>query len=458
MTDIKNLEKFDIKNAKKLYSILKILQTNRNFKEAELIREALDKVYFLMHNEPDLFDKYSEEEIVNLCTKSMKKASEDLVLNKLTPGIASAIKVNCEDFDVTVYITRGVTNIVNEKVKLNHPITTTTKFDLASITKLFTIIQLLKENEKIIFFDLELPLNIYNPSFVHFDIPINQILTFNCEIETNSRLDETDISYNEALYRLKTSKIIDKFTHKYSDIGYMAIANAVPNFRKSFEKIFNYDLKLKNTSYKVEDNDISTGGPANKLNIVHDPKARIFPYAGHAGVFSTSEDLIKLYDALRNGYLSKDSLKAIVTPTLDPKYMTDDTMYLLNEDENNVPITRGMEYRHHPLGLARSEVAEPQSDNAFAAAGFTGTYMSVDYLPYKNNEELWYTTQILTNPLSADIETDEHKPTKPKGYAWKLDNLKLEELKAIYSLIAMNELRKEYSENSEKSKHKVYHI
>ena len=457
MTSTKNLEKLDIKNAKKLYSILKAIQTNRNFKETELIREALDKVYFLMHNEPDLFDKYSEEDIIELCTTNMKEASEKLVSDNLTPGIAAAIKVNCGDLDVTVYVTRGVTNIVNENVKLNHPITTITKFDLASITKLFTTIYLLKANE-LSAIDLEKPLNFYNPNYVNFDLPIKEILTFNHEITTNGRLDDTSLSYEEALNRLETANVNPEFTHKYSDIGYMAVSKAFDYFKYDFESLFNLSLKLNNTSYGVKEGDISTGGPANKLNIVHDPKARIFPYAGHAGVFSTSEDLIKLYDALRNGYLSKKSLKAIVTPTLDSAYMTDDTMYLKNKEGENIPITRGMEYRHHPLGLARSEVAEPQSDNAFAAAGFTGTYMSVDYLPYKDNKELWYTTQILTNPLSADIETDEHKATKPKGYAWKLDNLKLEELKAIYSLIAMNELRKEHSKNSEKSKQKVYHI
>ena len=457
MSYINNLEGLDIKNAKKLYSILKTIQTNRNFKEAELIREALDKVYFLMHNEPDLFDKYSEEEIINLCTNNMKEASEELVSNNLTPGIASAIKVNCGELDITVYVCRGVTNIVNEEVKLNHPITTTTKFDLASITKLFTTIQLLKANECHMI-DLDKPLNYYNPKYVNFDLPIKEILTFNHEITTNGRLDDSGISYEEASNRLQTANVNPEFTHKYSDIGYMAVANAFSNFKYDFESIFNLSLKLNNTSYGVKDSEISTGGPANKLNIVHDSKARIFQYAGHAGVFSTSEDLIKLYDALRNGYLTKESLKSIVTPTLDPKYMTEDTMYFKTEDGKDIPITRGMEYRHHPLGLDRSEVAEPQSDNAFAAAGFTGTYMSVDYLPYKKNNELWYTTQILTNPLSADVETDEHKATKPKGYAWKLDNLKKEELKAIYSLIAMNELKKEYSESSEESKQKIYHI
>lgn len=457
MNYIQNLEGLDIKNAKKLYSILKLIQTNRNFKEAELIREALDKVYFLMHNEPDLFDKYSEEEIINLCTKGMKEASEELILNDLAPGIASAIKVNCGDLDITVYVCRGVTNIVNEEVKLNHPITTTTKFDLASITKLFTTIQLLKANECHMI-DLDKPLNYYNSKYVNFNMPIKEILTFNHEIITDGKLADSNITYEEALNRLETANVKPEFTHKYSDIGYMAVANAFPNFKYDFESIFNLSLKLNNTSYGVKKGEISTGGPANKLNIVHDPKARIFPYAGHAGVFSTSEDLIKLYDALRNDYLSKESLKAIVTPTLDSKYMTEDTMYLKSNDGKNIPITRGMEYRHHPLGLDRSEVAEPQSDNAFAAAGFTGTYMSVDYLPYERNNELWYTTQILTNPLSADMETAEHIATKPKGYAWKLDNLKKEELKAIYSLIAINELQKEYVKKEEESKQKVYHV
>ena len=456
----------DVKNAEKLYHLLQILKGDHSFEETALIRDAFDEMYLLMHNSPELFEQLSEEEILSICTHDMKETADKFIKEQLSPGIVASFKVND---DITVYLCRGVTNLKNETVKINHPMTETTKVDLASITKLFTGLQYLKEAEegKV---DLSKKVSDYNNEFKNIDVPVEELLTFNHNIQTNGRLDQVAKNEEEAIKLLKESTIKESNTHLYSDIPYMILALMNSSFKEEFNKYFHEDLGLENTTYEIHEGDITTGGPYNHLNIVHDPKARLVSYAGHAGIFSTSEDLIKLYDALRNGWLNEESLKRIITPTLDSKYMTEDTMWLLDENGekrldgrgNPIPITRGMEYRHHPLGYARSEVAPSQSDRAFACSGFTGGHLSIDHIPYQNEqgkqETIWYTINTLTNPISFSYEEDGKVASKPKGYVWTLDALKSAELKAVYSVLALQAMNDKVFKKDNNEKTKVYHI
>ena len=54
--------------------------------------------------------------------------------------------------------------------------------------------------------------------YVNFDLPIKEILTFNHEITTNGRLDDSGISYEEASNRLQTANVNPEFTFKRAEL------------------------------------------------------------------------------------------------------------------------------------------------------------------------------------------------------------------------------------------------
>lgn len=446
-----NLER-DIKNTKKLYEVLKQLQGNHRDSDTIFIKDAFDKVYQLLHEDPTFFEHTTVEELVKICSLNVIETANKVIDEKMCAGLSGAMKLGN---GITILICRGVTNFTNDKIMLSSPITETTRFDLASISKLFTGLQLLKQQEegKI---DLNQNLSDYNNEF-KLDVPMKEILTFNHEIQTDGRINEKAHNEKEALQMIKEAKIKKSNTHLYSDMGYIAVNKANLDYDSLFKKYFNDEMGLNQTGYEIHENDVTTGGPLGDLRRVHDPKARLISNAGSAGIFSTSLDLVKLYDALKDGFLTRDSLKMLITPTLDRKYMTEDTMYLLDEDGNlkldargnKIPITRGMEYRWHELGFARSEVAPSESDHAFSSAGFTGTWMTVDPVDYKD-PNTWMTANILTNPLSTN-----ENGTKPKGYVWKLDKMKEEELKALYSILAMEKLYEDMYQEKMQYKEKV---
>ncbi len=439
-------KELQIKYVKSAFELLKKLQGNHNIEDTVLIQETFDTILQIVStNNQILNENTSYDKLLPQLSKDLISAAEKLVNDKLTAGISCGVKV---EKGPTITIYRGKTSCLNNSVKIDK----NTRFDLASVSKLFTSIHLLKnqEEKKI---NLSQKLHDYNNEYA-IDKPMKEILTFNHVIQTNGRLNDNAKNEEEALEMLKQAKITEENTHMYSDMGYMMINKANPDVQDEFKEYFNEQMGLYNTGYEINENDITTGGNIQQLNKVHDPKAQLVSYAGHAGIFSTTEDLIKLYDALKKGFITKDSLKQIITPTLDRKYLTEDGQYLadtnghakLDKNGNKIPVTRGMEYRRHELGYAKTEVHECQSDLAFAAAGFTGTFACYDL-----DHEI--TTNILTNPIS---NSEDGK--KPQGYAWKLDDLKTEELKLAYALKLINKLYTDEYQKEIQDQDKVYSL
>ena len=107
-------------------------------------------------------------------------------------------------------------------------------------------------------------------------------------------------------------------------------------------------------------------------------------------------------------------------------------------------------------------MAPSQSDQAFACSGFTGGHLSIDHIPYQNEqgkqETIWYTINTLTNPISFSYEEEGKVASKPKGYVWTLDALKSAELKAVYSVLALQAMNDKAFKKDNNEKTKVYHI
>ena len=153
------------------------------------------------------------------------------------------------------------------------------------------------------------------------------------ELRTPGRLDERDgeLSKEELDNRLSGTSVVKANTFIYSDIPFIILKDIIPNSDEYFKKYFNDEMKMLETSYDYFGS--LTGGREDELNIVHDSKARVMERyginPGHAGIFSTSKDLVKFSDALRSGFLSKESLHKMITPVIK-------TLMLLDENGNPV--------------------------------------------------------------------------------------------------------------------------
>lgn len=273
-------------------------------------------------------------------------------------------------------------------------------FDLASTTKLFTAIAtLMLIADGTINFDDKV--GDLAPQFVNLkELTVENLLNFKM-IRTDLRVDTAN-NFEEAEERLFNAKSIDlnETDKTYNDFAPMVLKYIIENvtsmkyydFLK--EKIF-LPLKMNDTHaqipgdkiYRVANSNydgryyddgnflIRTSSP---VGISSDDKAKILgqPFndlPGHAGLFSTSNDLNsfgqglidykvldeKMIEQLGNrkvGKVVKDPLTNAITATQFYSYLA---------------------YVQHPL-QDYTEVHHGLSNNSFSGAGWTGTYFSVD--------------------------------------------------------------------------------
>lgn len=157
---------------------------------------------------------------------------------------------------------------------------------------------------------------------------------------------------------------------------------------------FQEELGMIRTSYDVR-NRIITGGNYGSLDQIHDGKVQKMTEfglsnPGHAGVYSTSEDLIKLGENLlpNHDFLSKKSFETLTTPSRGE--------YQYIKDGNLVNKNRAMGvYIQTDKGITQSDIAIQTSKEAFASSGMTGPYILIDP---KNN----FTFNYLCNPYSKE--------------------------------------------------------
>lgn len=309
-------------------------------------------------------------------------------LQKIVPGLSTAIKDNNNGLELYTY--NG--NVSTSGLLIDED----TKFDLASVTKFFTTTMALKlaEEGK---FCLEKNVSDYlGGKYKYLKIPVDQMLRFYYSLKTDGRVDEKDLTLEEINRRMINTKIMKEGTFEYSDIPFIILKDILPQADENFKKYFYDALDMKQTGYAPDG--VVTGSLEHSLPIPHDPKARNFRRfninPGHAGVFSTSKDLVKLFDGLNAGFLSDEMLDKLVTPALNEPYLMEDGHFVYKKTGEIVNINRGLTVCiQHKDGFLGSEVSPMLSPKAFSMIGFTGTYVTFDL-------DNGITANILTNPLS----------------------------------------------------------
>lgn len=296
-------------------------------------------------------------------------------LETMIPGLETGIMD--ADLNHKLFVYSGHVSSDDDALKVDE----NTRFDVASVTKMFTALQLLKYDENLVY-DISRPLNSYDDGF-DIDASIESLAKFECRVVTDGRIDG-DLSSSELFRRLYNSKVLDYNTHLYSDIPYIVIGKALEHY--GFDNGDFFDLfKLKNTGYSKSG--VLTGGDRGKLDLVHDPKARLFMKYGylprHAGVYSNVSDLIDIFDRLDDGFLSDYSIERL---------LKQDYTDLVVFDDEGLPIidkgANGLKYRNvnramgvyipHPYGIDHTDMPDVSSTKTFASSGFTGSYCVYD--------------------------------------------------------------------------------
>ena len=363
-----------------LYKIISELKANQN-----LHTEVADQSITEMGKELEPIALYlathSPEEALELVRRDYFEAVSAQALTSL--GIATVIEDSVEH----IYLPHYVGNIGDETGTL---VSKETRFDLASITKLFTVLEALKLTEDGLFDINKIVSEFYKSPYKTLNITVADLLRFKYELQTIKRIDDPDITTAQFFRRLLRPKFGPN-AHVYSDIPFIIVKTLMPNSAKFFTDYYD-ELGLLSLGYDTSG--IITGG--YDFAAVADGKARQMErlgiQPGHAGLFGTADDLTKVFDALNRGFLSPESIQEMLNPGTTERYTP-----IIDKDGREVgnrPIVRGMGvYIEHPDGLKVSEVIPGLSKLAFAITGYTGGYAAYDLAN-------GFSSIILANPIT----------------------------------------------------------
>ena len=274
------------------------------------------------------------------------------------------------------------------------PVTDRAIFDLASLTKLFTGLTVMRlwEAGRIA---LDAPVTAYAPQFSALSgVTVDQVLGFEVALRTPQRVD-TQPDARAGLRQLWAITPSPQGEGRfYSDMHAMVLGQVIEGAAgEGLMDVFRRELLLPlgmgetyaavppgrladcvscDREHRIESarwilrEGVAPGTP-------HDPKARLLsPHGerlcGHAGLFATRGDMVKLCQGiLRGNVVSRESLRRMARNRLgrrlpDGRY----TQYLGSQC-----------YVKHPQQYF-SEIPLYMSDQAVGLSGFTGHHLSVD--------------------------------------------------------------------------------
>lgn len=342
---------------------------------AEVTREMLNIIKSNKDATPEeLVEKVIENDIVEM---------ENLKNKYLMPGYTIGLNVG----NINVKYFGGDMDNSRRSMKSD------AMFDIASMSKMYTqvvLYNLIKEG----YLSLDDKIEDLDPRFVNIgDVSIRELSEFTVEFQTpgNITLMENEGDAKDTLYNISVAKYPDgnikRGKYFYTDFGMMItkeVMEAVTGIKYEdlVDKYIINKLGLKNTKLivPVDQIELLTGSPNTKYASVNDPKAiSVGGFSGHAGVFASSDDLIKFGKAIEDGTLlaHSDLEKAYTHGIKDNRGIIGNT-YVATE--------KG-------LGNSYIETISPMTD--FSIQGSTRTHLNV------GNSSV---STILLNPASISLE------------------------------------------------------
>lgn len=296
--------------------------------------------------------------------------------------------------------------------EMNNPIAmqTDTIFDLASISKIFTATAVMILFEKGLF-NLDDPVASYIPEFAangKVEVTVRQLLTHTSGFtawvplytQGNSREERLQLVFNQPLKNAPGS------TYEYSDLNMITLGVLIERLSNQRQDefvrehiteplgmkdtMYNPPTKLKNRIAATEYQ--STPNRGLVWGEVHDENAwSLDGVAGHAGVFSTTEDLAKLAHIFINE--GKYGGKRILKP---------ETVKLLLENQNAefAGDDHGLGWE---LGQGWYMDALSEGTFSFGHTGYTGTSIVVS----PNNKTVAILLTNRVHPSRATVSTNQ---------------------------------------------------
>ncbi|HEY0787378.1 MAG TPA: serine hydrolase domain-containing protein, partial [Thermoanaerobaculia bacterium] len=189
-------------------------------------------------------------------------------------------------------------------------------YDMASLTKVVATtpsVMILVERGKI---DLDAPVKTYIPETADPDITIRHLLTHTSALKSGLSLKEPWQGYDEGIRRAAAEIPTNRPGHvfRYSDINFILLGEVVRRVSglplNEFAKREIYDpLGMKDTVFLPPKARLSRIAPTERAEgegilrgVVHDPTSRrMGGVAGHAGLFSTIDDLRRYVGMILGG-------------------------------------------------------------------------------------------------------------------------------------------------------------
>ena len=283
---------------------------------------------------------------------------------------------------------------------LNDKIDEDTLFDIASITKLYTLVLLFKL-EELGLIDFNTKISDLNPDFQNLeDYTINDLVRMCGTYYTDGNVAMAS-SQEEAYERLKSLYLTsnDRTKGKYNDFGPMVIGYTIErvissklgknmNLSEIMNEFLFKPLYINNTVFTPKIINI-TGNTMND-GLPHDPKSRILGgVTAHAGLFTNSEDLALLADGLFKGFLNQKHMDKFSEVTFKDYVKGNMGLYLKDKD-----------------GWANTFTPPEFSNKSFSHQGFTGSVASFDPVNHIHNN-------ILVNAIKTSDNKDELYNCKP---------------------------------------------
>ena len=254
-----------------------------------------------------------------------------------------------------------------------------TLFDVASITKLFTLLLLLRLCD-LGYMSLNDKVRDVNSDFNGLnDFTFNDLIRLHGEYRTIGNVAEAH-NIKEAYERLYSLYLVseDRTRNKYNDFGAIVIADSISKVMSriygrymSFSDILSiyllYPLGIYNTMFNPKSDNISGQG---SIKCVHDRKTRALGgVSGAAGLFTNAKDLCLLSDDIFKSMIGKSrTIKKDITQKLGEVTFPSSSQF--QKGNLGVYVKTSIPYS--------SYVPNVYSKGSFAHQGWTGSATSFD--------------------------------------------------------------------------------
>ena len=363
--------------------------------------------YKILESAIDLIKNNPDADIAELREKIYEQSGLEAIIREYflqkrsVPG--AVFSYGTKNYQETIVIGNS------EEVRLENGIMTPhvtemsedTIFDLASVTKIFTSLCMMKLLEKNLI-NLSDEVVKYDPRFKNLKgVTLYDLLSFNVPLKTKAHLStfKTREEAEEALFEVEVDRDNDNL-HPYTDIGVMILKFVIEkvtgmSYYDFLDKTLLSKYGMTDTHILVPERKIhrvasnnfdskvlATGetitNTSNVPGVVYDSKAQVMGQlkgnlSGHAGLFSTVHDMTELLKHINAGEVLGERLRNEMAMNRRGK------RYQIDGTDKYVQYFGYMTYSKHPI-LEYSEVFHALSGRSFAGAGWTGTQMTVDPL------------------------------------------------------------------------------